>query len=336
MAATGKVTVGGSLRWGPDASLFNLDSASTVKVNDIVTVLWQEGSFYYIKIGSGSSLKKMYIPTTNVTITSDSVGTPFISENGVRYTNAPDNTRYADSATSPTAGSLGAYEPVRYTGKKNGDYALLEYEVTGPYPTKRKRAWFPHMKMMNAPAPSPSTVYASTSSLSSTHMAANAKYICSYLMSLGFGKKAACAVLGNMEWESATVNPGKWQVLNSLSNGYGLVQWTPATHFLDRAAKDGIISSATAAQANALATSNPKKLMDAELECLMYFCASTSDGWNGPPATGWHTTLRMTFSQFKASTETAYNLAIVFHDYYERSDDTLAMIQTNRCTKAQY
>ena len=90
------------------------------------------------------------------------------------------------------------------------------------------------------------TVYASvcsgTSTLSESQMKANAEYIYDYLIGQGFTKNAACAVLGNMQAESG-INPGIWQYSNhDLSGGYGLVQWTPATKFLNRAVSLGIIS----------------------------------------------------------------------------------------------
>ena len=37
---------------------------------------------------------------------------------------------------------------------------------------------------------------------------------------------------GNMEAESG-ITPGKWEVPEEDSKGFGLVQWTPATKFID-------------------------------------------------------------------------------------------------------
>ena len=46
-----------------------------------------------------------------------------------------------------------------------------------------------------------------------------------------------CSVLGNMQRESITINPGRWQ--DGGGSGYGIVQWDPATKYLNWAAKNG-------------------------------------------------------------------------------------------------
>ena len=89
------------------------------------------------------------------------------------------------------------------------------------------------------------TVCTTSSTVSSSQRLANVQYIYEYLRANGFTKQAACGVLGNMESESQ-FNPGIWQSTNNLSNGYGLVQWTPATVFLNYAKDQGIFSAATA------------------------------------------------------------------------------------------
>lgn len=180
-------------------------------------------------------------------------------------------------------------------------------------------------------------VYASvctgTSTLSSAQMTANAKYVCNYLMSQGFTKNAACGVLGNMQQESA-INPGIWQYTNNTSQGYGLVQWTPATRFLEYAVNKGVISTASAAAINAVTNSNPKKLMNAELDCLLWCCINGD--YFKPTAGGPmdHTGHRLSFSEFKASTLDAGTLAKVFHDHYERSADNATRLE-QRATYAR-
>ena len=173
-------------------------------------------------------------------------------------------------------------------------------------------------------------VYASVctgkSTLTSAQMTSNAKYIWSYLTQQGFTKNAACGVLGNMQQESG-INPGIWQSSNNTSLGYGLVQWTPATVFLNRAVETGVLSATTAATVNNLTNSNPKSLMDAELSCLLWCCTSRGDFFK-PTAGGSmdHTGIRLTFAEFKASTLDAGTLAKVFHDHYERSGDGTAVL----------
>lgn len=55
-----------------------------------------------------------------------------------------------------------------------------------------------------------------------------------YLNALGFSIQSICGIIGNMRYESY-LNPGQ-QELNqggSLSYGYGLIQWTPATSLIN-------------------------------------------------------------------------------------------------------
>lgn len=79
-----------------------------------------------------------------------------------------------------------------------------------------------------------SNYYSGNYYLSLDQMNVNAEYIYSYLTNLGWSKNAICAILGNMQRES-TINPGIWQNLDegNTSLGYGLVQWTPATKYLN-------------------------------------------------------------------------------------------------------
>lgn len=174
-------------------------------------------------------------------------------------------------------------------------------------------------------------VYASNamvnSGLTPNQFMANARYIYNYLRGKGFTKNAACAVIGNMEHES-DIDPGVWERYKNTSKGYGLVQWTPATKFLNRAYNLGYIANATAESANSLAKTTPKVLMDAELEFLISSCQNTSEFYapTGDP-------YNLTFSTFKSSTMSAGTLAVIFHDYYERSADSEEIIQ-ERSNKA--
>lgn len=172
------------------------------------------------------------------------------------------------------------------------------------------------------------------STLSDTQMTTNAKYVCNYLMGQGFTKNAACGVLGNMQQESG-INPGIWQVFNDTKQGYGLVQWTPATNFIDRAKETGAISAATATATNALALTDSVALIKAELACLIWRCTKQSPDFFKPDAGGSmdHTGIRVTFAEYKASTLDAGTLAKVFHDHYERSKASASALE-ERATKA--
>jgi hypothetical protein len=172
------------------------------------------------------------------------------------------------------------------------------------------------------------TVYASVctwpSTLTSAQRLSNVQYIYDFLRAQGFTKQAACGVLGNMETES-NFNPGIWQSMNSLTLGYGLVQWDDATKFINRARDTGVISTATAAAVNALANNDPKALMDAELACLIWGCTSQGEFFYSSNYTT--SGCSFTFSQYKASTLSAYTLGMAFHDHFERSAGGTSAIQ---------
>ncbi len=138
--------------------------------------------------------------------------------------------------------------------------------------------------------------YCSNSYLTKSQMAVNAQYILNYLRDRGWTKNAVCGMLGNMQTES-TINPGIWQSLieNNMSGGFGLVQWTPATKYIDWA------------ESNNLSVAN----MDSELQRILYEVSAGLQFY----ATS---TYNMSFTQFTASTESAYYLACVFLHNYER------------------
>ncbi len=64
--------------------------------------------------------------------------------------------------------------------------------------------------------------------LTLAEMQNNARIIGQAFSAEGWTLKAICAMLGNMQLESA-INPGRWQNDTIGSGGFGLVQWTPAS-----------------------------------------------------------------------------------------------------------
>lgn len=70
--------------------------------------------------------------------------------------------------------------------------------------------------------------------LSLEEMKLNATYIYNYCSARGWTMNAICGMLGNLQRES-TINPGIWQNLDegNTSLGFGLVQWTPASNYLN-------------------------------------------------------------------------------------------------------
>lgn len=77
--------------------------------------------------------------------------------------------------------------------------------------------------------------------LSLSQMTDNAQYILNYLMGKGWTKNAVCGMLGNMQRES-TINPAIWQNLDegNTNLGFGLVQWTPASKYINWCAENGL------------------------------------------------------------------------------------------------
>lgn len=110
---------------------------------------------------------------------------------------------------------------------------------------------------------------------------------------------AICGMLGNMQTES-TINSGIWQNLNPNNPdlGYGLVQWTPSTKYINWCTANGLTPSA----------------MDSALLRIIYE-AENNIQWgndslgNNPPYNFWG---------FLTSTDTPYNLAMLFLHHYER------------------
>ncbi len=140
------------------------------------------------------------------------------------------------------------------------------------------------------------STYCSNSYLTTKQMTVNAQYILNYLRGKGWTKNAVCGMLGNMQTES-TINPGIWQSLkvNNMNGGFGLVQWTPATKYIDWA------------NSNNLAVAN----MDSELKRILYEVSNRLQFYSTSK-------YNMTFSQFTHSTESAYYLACAFLHNYER------------------
>lgn len=184
------------------------------------------------------------------------------------------------------------------------------------------------------------------STLNEAQMYVNAKYISSYLQTRGFTKNAACAILGNMYAETSKIDPGLWEddCFDSPRGGYGLVQWTTYKYeetkepnpFLLYAAEIGLISDSRAcSELDSLALSNPKKLMNAELDWLIKSMGSGTKYFFYNPEMNHTGRPKMTFEKFKKSTLAASELAIIFHDYYERSTDSEQRIKDRRAIPAQ-
>lgn len=154
-------------------------------------------------------------------------------------------------------------------------------------------------------------VYSRNGFLSLSEMTVNAQFILDYLGSRGWTKNAICGMLGNMQTES-TINPGIWQSLNegNMSGGYGLVQWTPASKYIDWANANGLTYGE----------------MTSQLARIEYEVANNIQ-W------GMTVDYPISFQAFKTSSETPEYLAQAFLRNYERPAD---QNQPNRSTQARY
>lgn len=146
--------------------------------------------------------------------------------------------------------------------------------------------------------------------LSIDEMTVNAQEIMNQLTSRGWTKNAVAAMLGNMQTES-TINPGVWESLSpNVNNGYGLVQWTPATKLMSWAEGEGLDYTSG----------------DVQLQRIDWEVANNQQ---------WIPTSQypMSFQEFKVSTLTPEYLAQVFIRNYERP---FVPNQPIRSTQARY
>ena len=76
--------------------------------------------------------------------------------------------------------------------------------------------------------------------LTKASMENNVQIIYYFLKDRGWSKNAIAGLLGNMQQES-TINPGLWQSLKegNMNLGFGLVQWTPASKYINWANSNG-------------------------------------------------------------------------------------------------
>lgn len=132
--------------------------------------------------------------------------------------------------------------------------------------------------------------------LTQTEMENNARYIWNYLGGNGWTMQAVAGMLGNMQTES-TINPGIWESLDEgdTAQGFGLVQWTPATKLINWANNNGLDYTE----------------MDTQLHRIEYELAN---GIQYYPTTSYPET----FAEFKVSTKDPYYLGMAFLANYER------------------
>lgn len=135
--------------------------------------------------------------------------------------------------------------------------------------------------------------YSSNKYLTQDEMKTNAAYIYKVLKSKGWTTQAIAGMLGNMQTES-TINPGLWQSMreNDMHMGFGLVQWTPASKYINWAKGKGL----------------DYKSLDANISRILWEVENKQQWINKS----------MSFKEFTQSTDSAYNLGLKFLAGYER------------------
>ena len=140
----------------------------------------------------------------------------------------------------------------------------------------------------------------------------NARYIYSYLSAHGWTLNAICALLGNSEHEGI-LNPGKPE--DDGGPGYGLVQWTPRSKYIDWATANGYSDYSE---------------MDANLARIIYEVEQNIQ-WQGTENYS-----GMSFEDFTKSTESLSFLTVGFLFCYEKAGNMGSEAQQERIADAEY
>ena len=135
-----------------------------------------------------------------------------------------------------------------------------------------------------------------------------AQQIWNYLTSKGWTKESVAALLGNAQSESGII-ADRWEsnIVGNMSGGYGLVQWTPATKYINWAKSNNLVYQDIISQC---------KRLEWEVANNQQFYSPS-----------------MTFKQFTQSTQTPEVLADIFIRSYERPYNPN---QPARQTQARY
>ena len=153
--------------------------------------------------------------------------------------------------------------------------------------------------------------YSKNAYLNMEEMKQNAQIIMTNLINKGWSINAISGMLGNMQSES-TINPGIWQSLNegNMSGGYGLVQWTPASKFINWANSEGLSITTIDGQLQRISY---------EIQNNLQWIATS--GYN------------FSFYDFTQSTQTPRYLASAFLKNYERAG---VEVEQNRRNQADF
>lgn len=140
--ATGKAVNSTAVYYGPSSSLYPSENSS-VGPNETVTIVWQEGTWYYIEyyVGTTNTKKRMYIPTSALSSISGTISVKSLS--GTNKTSSPTTTYAGPGTGYAVAGSVGT-ESVTAFNEVSGGYTFIEYSISD---TKKKRAYIDSLKL---------------------------------------------------------------------------------------------------------------------------------------------------------------------------------------------
>ncbi len=359
--------------WGPEGVRKTIyKEGNTIAGSTSVDILWQEGDFYYVRykvtVGGIDKYRCIYLKTGDVNIINTSNTSVILdremdtSPNSYRYAKQDIDLYYYPVDGAEKAGSLSRLETMRELGVTIGDYTLVEYDTgftsfdeiyedltenstavedeentewikAGVYAV-RKRAWINKNNISEMPKPDGEVCLNTEGNIVRSDQEKSTEYIFKYLKALGFSDNAICAILGNVMQE-CTMNPALLENNNEDKKGYGIMQWTHYSKYLNRAVGDGMIAlpkmrkiDEYANKPNETLTDGTvidykKNLMQSQLECMLWGCTNTGDQWYNPSKVKYinHTGKDMTFAEFMTSSENVKVLAMVFHDYFLRSGD---------------
>lgn len=143
MSCSGTMTQDHTVYYGPSTAY---PVVGSVYDDEVVTVLWQEGSWFHIEYYVGTKKKRGYVKTSSLAITGSvpNYTTAFESVTEDYYV-AAGGTTYTGPNTSTfyEAGSLDVNERVARFPYAELGFSYIEYDIG----TARKRAYYPTAKL---------------------------------------------------------------------------------------------------------------------------------------------------------------------------------------------
>lgn len=172
---TGIAVANSPVYFGPSTSLYPSEGSS-VGPNETVTIVWQEGSWYYIEyyVGATTTKKRMYIQTSKLSSISGTVTSKTLS--GTTKTSSPATTYAGPGTGYQAAGSVGT-ESVTAFNEVSGSYTFIEYNISGGL---RKRAYIETNKLSTSGGSPDNLVGTVLANLNSTAYSSSNMYYPNY------------------------------------------------------------------------------------------------------------------------------------------------------------